>query len=752
MSSSPSFDPLSVFRQRPSSSSSSSSSSRGFKPPPPVSPSPTRTHSHSLPPHLHTQPRRLPPPSSTPPPSSRFQPTDDPFSRSHHLPPPSTLQHATPRPPQPSASSASPRIVNSSGSPNTSRTAQEIYEKSREKKPTGVDKILAHLSALDKKSSERDVILNQKIDDMNKEFFALKTDNRKLRDQLHELKLGQNSLATREEMVEEITTQFTPVVSDIQGCADKITTLPNDIASLSASKIIPHIPQTFNPVTSAPQPTSGNDTALINLLNHVTNKLSGIDNLIVLLGSLQGLPEAITSVAVFKDALDGLTTKVEEFSQHSHSQPSAAPPGKSLTRSPPTPISPPPNPEKPDQNDERLKKCYETLLGIETSMQKHAATQEEIKQILLQDIRTSTKSNNPLNRSLTPFSIPPFEATRPNSLENLADAAVTQERLGTTTTNLTRDGRHRSFRSLISGTLPVSGTSDFGSIDRTRSASLEAQIDSLDLPCPAPLDFSQNQDSITSTPQATHGTTTASDSSPAMPSASTMSSAVDNTPKASKKGSNPLSSPRPTKKAKLSPDPSDRPVTRLMSNKTREPIRWNPSSHTPSIIKNKTTPITRKTSSRATLRGQSVQEIIEISSGSSSSPPGPKSKSRLKKSRNPTPSTRDIAGSALFSETLTSKKDNENSLNSGIESIPSGNSSGGPPRPLRMYGSTATGPPVQSQPRQSGIRAQARAMEQEMTKRRMTRLPTLGFSINDMRSDGNTKGKREMDCDFDDSF
>ncbi|WVQ63545.1 uncharacterized protein L199_001698 [Kwoniella botswanensis] len=749
MPSSPSFDPLSVFRQRPSSSSSSS---RGFKPPPQVSPSPTRTHSHSLPPHLHTQPRRLPPPSTTPPPSSSYQPRDDPFSRSHHLPPSSTLQRVTPRPRQPSASSASPRMAYSGGSPNTPRTAQEIYEKSREKQPTGVDKILAHLSALDKKSSERDVMLNQKIDVMNKEIFALKTDNQNLRDQLHELKLGQNSLATREEMVEEITTQFTSVVGDNQGCTDKITTLPDEIASLSASKIIPHIPQLLNPLTSAPQPTSGNDTALINLLNHVTNKLNGIDNLIVLLGSLQGLPEAITSVAVFKDALDGLTTKVEEFSQHSQSQPSAALLGNSLTRPPPTPISPPPNTEKPDQNDERLKKCYETLLGMETLMQKHTATQEEIKQILLQDNRTSTKSNNPLNRSLTPFSIPPFEATRPNSLEDLAEAAVTQERLGTTTTIATQDNSGRSSQPLISRIPAVPDAFNSASRNRTWTVSPETQTDPFDLPFPASQDLSQNQDIITSTPRATRGTTTASGPSPVMPLASTMSSAADDTPQASKKGSTPSSSSRPTKKAKLSPDPSDRPITRLMSNKVREPIRWSPSSHMPLTSKNKTPPINRKSSSRTTLRDQSLQEVIEISSGSSSSPPDPKSNSRLKKSRNPTPNTRDISGSALFSETLTSEKDNENSLNSGVESVPSGNSSGGPPRPVPMYGSSAAGKPVKFQPRQSGIRAQARAMEQEMNKRRMTGFPTLGSSINDMRSGGDMKGKRKMDCHFDDSF
>ncbi|KAK6906258.1 hypothetical protein I203_100243 [Kwoniella mangroviensis CBS 8507] len=741
MPSSPSFDPLSVFQQRPSSSSSSS---RGFKPPPPVSPSATRTHSQSLPPLLHTQPRRPPPPSATPPLSSSYQPRDDPFSRSHHLPSPSTLQHTTPRPPHPSASSARPRITNSSVSPKTPRTAQEIYEKSREKIPTGVDKILAHLSALDKKSSERDVILNQKIDGMNKEIFALKTDNRNLRDQLHELKLGQNSLATREEMVEEITTQFTSVFSDIQGCADKIATLPSDIASLSASKIIPHIPQSQIP--------SGNDTALINLLNHVSNKLSGIDNLIVLLGSLQGLPEAITSVAVFKDALDGLTTKVEEFSQHSQSQSAAAPPGKSLTRPPPTPISPPPNTEKPDQNDERLKKCYEILLGMEKLMQKHAATQEEIKQILLQEIRTSNNSNNLLVRSLTPSSIPTFEATRPNSLEDLAEAAVTQERLGTTTKIATQDNPGRSFQPLISGTLHVAHTSNFGSIDRNRSASLEPQVDLLDLPFPASPDFSQNQDIITSTPRATRGTTTVSDSSLALPPASMISSGPDDTPQASKKRSVSSSSSRSTKKAKISADPSDRPVTRLMSNKVREPIRWNPSSHMPSTTKNKTSPISRKGSSRTTICGRSIQEVIEISSGSSSSPPCPKSKYRSKKSRDPTPNTRDIAGSALFSETITSTKDKENSLNSGVESIPSGNSSGGSPRPLRSYGSAVKGQAAKFQPRQSDIRAQARAMELEMNKRRMTSVPTLGSSVNHMRLDRNTKGKRKMDCDFDDSF
>ncbi|WVW80607.1 hypothetical protein I302_102593 [Kwoniella bestiolae CBS 10118] len=746
-------DPLSVFRSRQPTPT-------GFRPPPPVTPSPARSsHPNSSPRthhHSHSQIRYpILTPTVNSSSSSQHRPGDDVFSPSYQ-PPSSTSRHGTPSLSQtiPTTGTARTGSVNAKAGPSQPsqprpRTAQEVFEEGQKKKLTGVDKILARLDAMDKRESERDkqasereqqasardTKWNQKIDKLDKEISTLRTDNRQLRDQIHELKLGQNSLATRDEMVEEITNQMLTTVGDLQ---DRITNLPIELAA----KIVTPLPHPNHPPTQQQFSDAASVTALTNLLNHVTTKLNGIDSLITLLGSLQGLPEAITSVAVFKEALDGLTSKVEEFSQHS--QPGSQP-ALVTEISPPTPKSPCISASSGGPEDKN-KKTHLLLSSIVELCQKHITGQEEIRSILTKHVNTFTRNdlNRPIEHSSRPLSVPPFEATQPNSLEALAEAAAARGMPGNAQVTPPIDHGMSETQISLSGdpveSIPPNFTPGVNNRSHQRRFSSLASPPPADFSFGSSLSFSDAQP-MTSTPfNRQRQSANQSTSAPRSPFNSLSFGA---TPTRQSTKSNP-SSQRATKKAKVSPDPSDRPVTRSMSNRvSKPPIKWGPTTHKPipsNTNKSKKLGITSKSSSRATILGKSVLEAIEISDTSSHSPPDVPSRASTSRTSSVRSKFEDIAQSVLFSQTPI----DNNSLSSGVESVPQDrDNTNGLARvpPVRVYASTG-----------AKSRLRAREAEEARNRGRTSYVPTLGSSVGQPLGGGNPKGKRRMEVDFDDSL
>lgn len=199
---------------------------------------------------------------------------------------------------------------------------------------------------------------------------CLRQDNRNLRDQLHELKMGQRALATAEEVREEMTAQrkciaslvlpmvyvrrlinldtwltvspalhesFSALYTPMKAYIDAI---PEQTSQLSAQKVktmflefrdkaekeqkrngpsqqvgdcsLPtHLHSSSMPAASTKAPQ-----ALSELLKHLITLLGPIHDIADSLDSIRDLPRALSDVAIFKGVMDGLMTKL-------HDQPTA---------------------------------------------------------------------------------------------------------------------------------------------------------------------------------------------------------------------------------------------------------------------------------------------------------------------------------------------------------------------------------------------------------------------------------------------
>ncbi|WRT70867.1 uncharacterized protein IL334_007866 [Kwoniella shivajii] len=406
------------------------------------SPSPRARH-ESIP--EESQPR-FPPPSSSPLGYSPYHPRDDLFSISQHstLPtPPSSGAYRLPSPPivnratrvdhyHPEDGPSPSRASTGRASTSTPRTAQDIYEEGRQKKVTGVDKILAKLTEM----SGHITTLSHDISALKNDNIILKNDNinfrndnRQLRDKLHELSLGQKAIATRNEITEEIGNQLsTPMNDNLQVYLDKLETLPETIALSLKSKL--EDTQVFK--------NSKDAEASSSLLNQVLSKFNEIDKFIYLLQPFKDLPQAIIDVVVFKDALQALTAKVEDSSQqsalaHQHTFTSSHPVSHPASISIVPSIS--------SEAMERLEPAIQALHAAKTTFEDQGSNnnemitllhtlnngQNEVKSFLRNLSSSKSTSGSAIRQRAS--STEHFEPTQQNSLNDLAIAAATQARM-----------------------------------------------------------------------------------------------------------------------------------------------------------------------------------------------------------------------------------------------------------------------------------------------------------------------------------
>ncbi|WWC92473.1 uncharacterized protein L201_007431 [Kwoniella dendrophila CBS 6074] len=817
-------------------SSSISSNPLTFRPPPPVTPTtlrsvnpnpyPQGTTSNPPPSQLfpYSSQARYSVPAQSPPPSSQYQPSNDPFSRSYvpassvptpYGTPPSQSRSST-RPVDqyrpPSRTNTNSTVAGSSGTialragtpASTPRTAQEIYEKGKEKKPTGVDKILSTINDFAEKSFKQNNALEDnirgfiaKFDNLQNditsfkdEITTLKHDNRQLRDKIHELQLGQRSLATRDEIAEEVANQLTTnsLLDNFQNIFDRINKIPENTSSLCIAKLIPHIKTSPGSTFNSGSTTATQD-ALTTLLNHVVTKFNSVDTVIASLQSLQGLPQAITDVVVFKGALDALTVKVHEMSQaQSQSQPSIQHVINSQCNNNSTTPETPSPPTSSAQAFEQLIIMNDKLDIIIKACELNTNLSGELK-TLIRDVKIPTATNTSpyepishvdtsehshINNGITE----PLEATQRDSLDSLASVAASQAKLlENQKDNNQQPKQPGQFSRLATPDPPTGSNLDmFDSLYTTYSFERSS---------PKPdrnTKRSTGQGTVSEFPARTgvntSGTLNGQGSSllpdPGRISGRETSPIPNDIHKDSESSLNSKSSTSP-KRAKFSPipDPSDRPVTRSMSNQLREPIKWNPISHAPRKSYNK------KSSSSSSV-GQSKEHAIEISSGSSNSQPSkrrgrpPKTQSSTQLQKDEMRSQEKIANPLSRSDSdfryrLSTKRDDKNDdsndneeqlPNSGIDSLPSNDSFPNQPKPqsrpqpLQAYSSINTMENNDDNnsngyinPQMQARRNRAKALEEERNRRKLSTLPTLGSSIGIPMSRF-TSGKRRLDDEW----
>ncbi|WWC72733.1 uncharacterized protein I206_106697 [Kwoniella pini CBS 10737] len=715
-------------------------------------------------------------------PAQRSDPGEDPFSQSY-VRDSSSIRQRGEIPVTPTNSSFNLRPLSSS----PPRTAQEIYLESQKKKIPAADRILAAVQdfrsenrEFKAQSDDKFERLEHRLTTMSKDFDALKEKHQIIMDDNTVLRENDLQMSKRMEYLQSSIDAlpekgvFANVDSDLDILKRSLTAMTGKIESLSVALADRHKVSSDCCVSK----TSTNTDALSNLLNHVTNKLNSIDELSLMLKSLNGLPDAIRDVVVFKDALDTLTNKAEGYSPQRTSQPLGLLGHKGL---PPSPTSPCQQGDleirkstslqssfkqyitRPENNIAQLPDVSRTLEAQPTVQTSGAASAMVVQakhpgdQQILQSVTKIAVQNDDSGVD------PPAE-DQGDKLDDLANAAASQERLAefsapiTESPNTSIDIAFSSLNQFVDAAIT---SMNFTTLNSAAESYSPLQRD------PGRRgNSSQPRESLLFsptfyTPPLPHD--------PPSPSASfsinqpipspVISSPI--TPSHSQNLDESHLSPesRSSKKARISPpvDPSDRPVTRLMSNTRRELTKWSPNSQ----IEHRTaaqSPSILRSSPSTTLKGASTENAIEISSGSSQSQPlKPLKKTSVgqtNKSKNPVgrPRTRtgraqsnvrDIENSVLFSKAVALKGE---SLNSGVESIPmreqlvkpaSFTSSIGN-KTIRMENMGDAG-------KRAANKAAAAKMEREQQQRRMTSVIALGPGASGGKSGG--KGKRRWDQD-----
>ncbi|WWC65175.1 uncharacterized protein I303_107789 [Kwoniella dejecticola CBS 10117] len=537
-----------------------------------------------------------------------YEARNDPFSRSY-LPSPSPE-----RPPTASTASSLSDGIATLRQGSGPRPAHEIFLESQKKKIPAGDRILAVLhefrnenTLYHTQSDTRYKQIEDKLTRVLEGFGELKENHRTLRNDNLELRNDNERLR---EVVESLKTSLNPSATGqaIQALELKINDMEDGMKSMHSKLDNLPVLLTTQLSTIASGPASANTEALSRLLTHVTSKLDAVDRLTVALKSLKDLPDAVREFAACKSALDTLSIKVKDLASQAGSQSHASPDGPGR---PSTLLSTPQSPNflaLPVMNARN---------ALKTSEQRVVAVQSDLK-----DASAETAVYMPPSRAQTPSGV--------ENLEALATTASSQERLVETFQNMpeSQNVNTSSF-----------GMAEFEGLNPTSTtfAALHAGAESFSPPDSLPHVHERPASALFSPEFYTPPLLSSSPArnlaplSPfSLPKAEPRGESMfdqksiidkDNTP-----GTASSSQTRSSKRAKISPslDPSDRPVTRSMSNSHRHPIKWSPHSHAPKLSPPIDPSAPTNHSSTATLAGSSTDHAIVISSAS----PSPPSKGR----------------------------------------------------------------------------------------------------------------------------
>ncbi|WVQ86262.1 hypothetical protein IAT38_008430 [Cryptococcus sp. DSM 104549] len=283
-----------------------------------------------------TQPSRSP--STFPPPSSQPR-NSHPHHHTHH-PPPTHIERGSTAPPssQPTPGlGAYPRRPDEGfsqasyhgagvaplGPPGDARiqeeggkpmSAQELMMRNKGKAvvSTASDRILAAIKDLGGQVSS----LEGQISSLESTITELKSDNNHLRDQLHELHLGQRSLATKEEVADEVANQISVTIPDaVQSYSDRTAAVIKQVPATVAEAVMLKMEEVLKQKeVSSRSNKEADDSAiqpLSNLLTHLITKLDAIEQIGDACRTLHNLPQAIEDISTCRHSLDRLIRLTE---------------------------------------------------------------------------------------------------------------------------------------------------------------------------------------------------------------------------------------------------------------------------------------------------------------------------------------------------------------------------------------------------------------------------------------------------------
>ncbi|WWD20861.1 hypothetical protein CI109_105338 [Kwoniella shandongensis] len=257
------------------------------------SPSPSQAYA----PHLESTFSTLS--SESPHSASRYRYHAPPHTPVQRIPPGSMIRVDHYRPPP------APTPESSSGS--QPRSAEEVYKAGRSQKPPGTasEKILFAIAEFETRLTSSIIMLQNEV-------TTLKSENRGLRDQVHELQLGQKTLATKDEIIEEVAPQLTTALNDVfQPFSDQIEktleALQTTVANICCSKLKEILDKKEQPKEQADLKESCQaQELLVTLQNHLLSKLESLEEVGSALNTIKSVPHCLCHIEVWNQAWGSL--------------------------------------------------------------------------------------------------------------------------------------------------------------------------------------------------------------------------------------------------------------------------------------------------------------------------------------------------------------------------------------------------------------------------------------------------------------
>ncbi|KAK8850690.1 hypothetical protein IAR55_004610 [Kwoniella newhampshirensis] len=194
------------------------------------------------------------------------------------------------------------------------RSAEEVFKAAKSQKPPGTasEKIMMALTELGAQ-------LGNQIIALQTDTTSLKNENRCLRDQVHELQLGQRTLATKDEIIEEVAPQLTTSITDtFQPFSDQLDkrlgVLPRAVAELSVAELKDVLK--FKPVPTQKEEVKHDCQLLVTLQNHLLSKLEAFEEVGSALNTIKSVPHCLCHIEVWNQAWGSLHQVARKVASH----------------------------------------------------------------------------------------------------------------------------------------------------------------------------------------------------------------------------------------------------------------------------------------------------------------------------------------------------------------------------------------------------------------------------------------------------